>query len=81
MDVWRLTFSKLSLSHDGVRGCCAPCSSILYVRSFFKNGIDLTVFVMLQVSMLVLLVKAVFINNTISVKMGDFVDFGNFCCF
>jgi hypothetical protein len=20
-------------------------------------------------------------NNTISVKMGDFVDFGNFCCF
>jgi uncharacterized metal-binding protein len=32
-----------------VRGCSAPCNSILYVRSFFKNGTDLTVFVILQV--------------------------------
>jgi hypothetical protein len=35
----------LSLPRDGVRGCAAPCNSILYVRSFFKNGTDLTVFV------------------------------------
>jgi hypothetical protein len=35
----------LSLQRDGVRGCSAPCNSILYVRSFFKNGTDLTVFV------------------------------------
>jgi hypothetical protein len=41
---------KLSLQRDGVRGCSTPCWSMLYVRSFFKNGIDLTVFVMLQVS-------------------------------
>jgi uncharacterized metal-binding protein len=40
---------KLSLPRDGVRGCSAPCNSILYVRSFFKNGTDLTVFVILQV--------------------------------
>jgi hypothetical protein len=50
VDVWRLIFLKLSLPHDGVRRCSAPCSSILYVRSFFKNGTDLTVLVMLQVS-------------------------------
>jgi uncharacterized metal-binding protein len=43
----------LSLPRDGVRGCIAPCNSILYVRSFFKNGTDLTVLVMLQVIMLV----------------------------
>jgi hypothetical protein len=49
MDVWRLIFLKLSLPRDGVRGCSAPCNSILYVRSFFKNGTDLTVFVILQV--------------------------------
>jgi hypothetical protein len=41
---------KLSLPCDGVRGCYAPCSSILYVCSFLKNGTDLAVFVMLQVS-------------------------------
>jgi hypothetical protein len=45
VDVWRLIFLKLSLPHDGVRRCSAPCNSILYVRSFFKNGTDLTVFV------------------------------------
>jgi hypothetical protein len=50
VDVWRLIFLKLSLPRDGVRGCSAPCSSILYVRSFFKNGTNFTVFVMLQVS-------------------------------
>jgi hypothetical protein len=49
VDVWRLIFLKLSLPRDGVRGCSAPCNSILYVRSFFKNGTDLTVFVILQV--------------------------------
>jgi hypothetical protein len=32
------------------------------VHSFFKNGTDLTVFVMLQVSYACLLVKGVFIN-------------------
>jgi hypothetical protein len=47
MDVWRLIFLKLSLPRDGVRGCSAPYNSILYVRSFFKNGTDLTVFVIL----------------------------------
>jgi hypothetical protein len=41
---------KLSLPRDGVRGCSAPCCSMLYVHSFFKNGTDLTIFVMLQVS-------------------------------
>jgi hypothetical protein len=50
VDVWRLIFLKLSLPHDGVRGCSAPCCSMLYVHSFLKNGTDLTVFVMLQVS-------------------------------
>jgi hypothetical protein len=40
---------KLSLPRDGVRGCSVPCNSILYVRSFFKNGTDLTVVVILQV--------------------------------
>jgi hypothetical protein len=49
VDVWRLIFLKLSLPRDGVRGCSAPCNSILYVRSFFKNGTDLTVVVILQV--------------------------------
>jgi hypothetical protein len=44
VDVWRLIFLKLSLPRDGVRRCSAPCNSILYVRSFFKNGTDLTVF-------------------------------------
>jgi hypothetical protein len=53
---------KLSLPRDGVRRCPAPCSSILYVRSFLKNGTDLTVFVMLQVSYACLLVNGVFIN-------------------
>jgi hypothetical protein len=48
VDVWRLIFLKLSLPRDGVRGCSAPCWSMLYVRSFFKNGTDLTMFVMLQ---------------------------------
>jgi hypothetical protein len=62
VDVWRLVFSKLSLPRDGVRGCSAPCSSILYVRSFFKNGTDLPIFVMLQVTYACLLVKGVFIN-------------------
>jgi hypothetical protein len=49
VDVWRLIFLKLSLPRDGVRGCSAPCNSILYVRSFFKNGTDLTTLVILQV--------------------------------
>jgi hypothetical protein len=49
VDVWRLIFSKLSLPRFGERGCSAPRTSILYVRSFFKNGTGLTVFVMLQV--------------------------------
>jgi hypothetical protein len=53
VDVWRLIFLKLSLPRDGVRGCFAPCNSILYVRSFFKNGTDLTELVILQVIMLV----------------------------
>jgi hypothetical protein len=62
VDVWRLIFSKLSLPRDGVRECSAPRTSILYVRSFFKNGTGLTVFVMLQVIRACLLVKGVFIN-------------------
>jgi hypothetical protein len=62
VDVWRLIFSKLSLPCDGVKGCSTPCNSILYVRSFFKNGTDWTVFVMLQVINACLLVKGVFIN-------------------
>jgi hypothetical protein len=53
---------KLSLPRDGVRGCSAPCNSILYVRSFFKNGTDLIVFVILQVIYACLLVNGVFIN-------------------
>jgi hypothetical protein len=53
---------KLSLLRDGVSGCSAPCNSILYVRSFFKNGTDLTVFVILQVIYACLLVNGVFIN-------------------
>jgi hypothetical protein len=62
VDVWRLIFLKLSLPRDGVRRCSAPCCSMLYVRSFFKNGTDLTAFVMLQVSYACLLVNGVFIN-------------------
>jgi hypothetical protein len=62
VDVWRLIFSKLSLPCDGVRRCSTCCNSILYVRSYFKNGTDLTVFVMLQVIYACLLVKGVFIN-------------------
>jgi hypothetical protein len=62
VDVWRLIFLKLSLPRDGVRGCSAPCNSILYVRSFFKNGTDLTVFVILQVIYACLLVNGVFIT-------------------
>jgi hypothetical protein len=62
VDVWRFIFSKLSLPRDGVRGYSAPCNSILYVRSFFKNGTDLIVFVMLQVIYACLLIKGVFIN-------------------
>jgi hypothetical protein len=45
VDVWRLIFLKLSLPRDGVR----RFNSMLYVLSFFKNGTDLTAFVMLQV--------------------------------
>jgi hypothetical protein len=44
VDVWRLIFLKLSLPHDGVRGCSAPCNSMLHVLSFLKNGTDLTMF-------------------------------------
>jgi hypothetical protein len=44
VDVWRLIFLKLSLPHDGVRGCSAPCISMLHVLSFLKNGTDLTMF-------------------------------------
>jgi hypothetical protein len=62
VDVWRFIFLKLSLPHDGMRGCSAPFCSMLYVRSFFKIGTDLTVFVMLQVSYAYLLGKGVFIN-------------------
>jgi hypothetical protein len=62
MDVWRLIFLKLNLPRDGVRGCSAPCSSILYVRSFLKNGTDLIICVMLQAICACLLVKGVFIN-------------------
>jgi hypothetical protein len=57
VDVWRLIFLKLNLPRDGVRGCSAPCCSMLYVHSFFKNGTDLTVFVMLQVSYACLLLQ------------------------
>jgi hypothetical protein len=57
VDVWRLIFLKLSLPRDGVRRCSAPCSSILYVHSFFKNGIDLTMLVMPQVSYACLLLQ------------------------
>jgi hypothetical protein len=57
VDVWRLIFLKLSLPRDGVRRCSAPCCSMLYVRSFFKNGTDLTAFVMLQVSYACLLLQ------------------------
>ena len=57
MDVWRLIFLKLSLPHDGVRRCSAPCCSMLYVPSLFKNGTDLIVFVMLQVSYAFLLLE------------------------
>jgi hypothetical protein len=49
VDVWRLISLKSSLPRDGVRGCFVPCNSILYVRSFFKNGTDLILFVILQV--------------------------------
>jgi hypothetical protein len=63
VDVWRLIFLKLSLPRDGVRGCSAPCNSILYVRSFFKNGTDLTVFVIEQVIYACLLVNGVFIPS------------------
>jgi hypothetical protein len=49
VDIWRLIFLKLSLPRDGVRRCSAPCCSMLYVPSFFKNGTDLTVLVILQV--------------------------------
>jgi hypothetical protein len=41
VDVWRLIFLKLSLPRDGMRRCSAPCCSMLYVPSFFKNGADL----------------------------------------
>jgi hypothetical protein len=62
VDVWRLIFLKLSLPHDGVRGCSAPCNSILYVRSFFKNGTDLTELVILQVIMLVCYFKKILLR-------------------
>jgi hypothetical protein len=55
--LWRLIFLKLSLPRDGVRRFSAPCYSMLYVPSFFKNGTDLTVFVMLQVSYACLLLQ------------------------
>jgi hypothetical protein len=45
VDVWRFIFLKLSLSRNGMRGCSAPWHFVLYVLSFFKNGTDLTVFV------------------------------------
>jgi hypothetical protein len=48
---------KLSLPRDGVRRCSAPCCSMLYVLSFFKNGTDLIVFVMPQVSYACLLLQ------------------------
>jgi hypothetical protein len=57
VDVWRLIFLKLSLPRDGVRGCSVPYNSILYVRSFFKNGTDLTIFVILQVMCACLLLQ------------------------
>jgi hypothetical protein len=57
VDVWRLIFLKLSLPRNGVRRCSAPCYSILYVLSFFKNGTDLTMFVMPQVSYACLLLQ------------------------
>jgi hypothetical protein len=57
MDVWRLIFLKLSLPCDEVRMCSAPCCSMLYVLSFFKNGTDLTMFVMPQVSYAYLLLQ------------------------
>jgi hypothetical protein len=44
VDVWRLIFLKLSLLHDGARGCSTPCNSMLHVLSFLKNGTDLTMF-------------------------------------
>jgi hypothetical protein len=62
VDVWRLIFLKLSLPRDGVRGCSAPCNSILYVRSFFKNGTDLTELVILQVIMLVCYFKKILLR-------------------
>jgi hypothetical protein len=54
---WRLIFFKLSLPRNGVRWCFAPCCSMQYVLSFFKNGIDLIVFVMLQVRYACLLLE------------------------
>jgi hypothetical protein len=45
---WKLIFLKLSFPHDGVRRCSAPCYSMLYVCSFFKNGTGLII-CMLQV--------------------------------
>jgi hypothetical protein len=57
VDVWRLIFLKLSLPRDGVRRCSVPCCPMLYVLSFFKNGTDLIVFVMLQVSYACLLLQ------------------------
>jgi hypothetical protein len=53
---------KLNLPHDGVKGYSAPCNSLLYVRSFFKNGTELTIVVILQVICACLLVNGVFIN-------------------
>jgi hypothetical protein len=71
VDVWRLIFLKLSLPRDEVRRCCAPCCSMLYVPSFFKNGTDLTVFVMLQVSFACLLLQKDHIT-LMSVYVGVF---------
>jgi hypothetical protein len=67
VDVWRLIFLKLSLPRDGVRGCSAPCNSILYVHSFFKNGTDLTIVVILQVICACLLLQK---DATILISVG-----------
>jgi hypothetical protein len=67
MDVWRLIFLKLNLPRDGVKGCSAPCNSILYVRSFFKNGTDLTIVVILQVICACLLLQK---DATILMSVG-----------
>jgi hypothetical protein len=70
VDVWRLIFLKLSLPRDGMRGCSALCNSILYVYSFFKNGTDLTIVVILQVICACLLLQK---DATILISVGIIV--------